>query len=58
MSELPVRKWTKVWIECRKNRISTSCTLEWVEFGKRHFLSLGPHATLAYARECQGVPAA
>jgi integrase len=53
VAELPVRKFVKVWIERRKNRKSTSYTLEWVEFGQRRFLSLGPHATLAYARECQ-----
>ena len=34
-----------------KNRTSTSYTLEWVEFGQRRFFSLGPHATLAFARE-------
>src|SRR4051794_30880879 len=51
MAALPVRKYTKVWIEKRKNRKSTSYTLEWLEFGQRRFLSLGPHATLAYARE-------
>jgi integrase len=53
VAELPVRKFIKVWIERRKNRKSTSYTLEWVDFGQRRFLSLGPHATLAFARECQ-----
>jgi hypothetical protein len=28
-----------------------SYTLQWVEFGKDQYLSLGPHATLAYAKE-------
>jgi hypothetical protein len=51
MAELPVRKYTKVWIKRRKNRISMSYTLQWVEFGKDQYLSLGPHATLAYAKE-------
>ena len=51
MVALPVRKYIKVWIEKRKNRTSTSYTLEWLEFGRRRFLSLGPHATLAFARE-------
>src|SRR5688500_8018985 len=48
---LPIRKYIKVWIEKRKNRTSTSYTLEWGEFGERRFQSLGPHATLACARE-------
>jgi hypothetical protein len=53
MAELPVRKFVKVWIKRRKNRTSMSYTLEWVEFAQRRFLSLGPHATLAYTRACQ-----
>jgi integrase len=48
-----VHKYIKVWIEKRKNRTSTSYTLEWREFGQRRFLSLGPHATLSYAREAR-----
>jgi hypothetical protein len=28
-----------------------SYTLEWIEFGEHRFFSLGPHATLSYARE-------
>jgi integrase len=51
VSELPVRKYIKVWIEKRKNRKSTSYTLEWLEFGQRRFLSLGPHATRAFVKE-------
>lgn len=51
MSELPVQKYAKVWIEKRKNRKSVSYTLEWIEFGQRRFLSLGQHATRAFARE-------
>jgi hypothetical protein len=51
MSELPVQKYAKVWIEKRKNRKSVSYTLEWLEFGQRRFMSLGQHATRAFARE-------
>src|SRR5262249_20409527 len=58
--ELPVRKWVKVWIKKRKNRIrqgggepTVSYTLQWNEFGQDRFISLGPHATLAYARRMQ-----
>jgi integrase len=58
MSGLPIRKPVKVWLKRRKNRArkdggppSVSYTLQWVEFGEERFLSLGPHATLAYARE-------
>jgi integrase len=29
---------------------TVSLTLEWVEYGQRRFLSLGPHATAVYAR--------
>jgi integrase len=60
VDELPVRKWVKVWIKKRKNRVrqgggepSVSYTLQWKEFGADRFLSLGPHATLAYARRMQ-----
>ena len=51
----PVRKWIKVWIEKRKNpakkngKRTVSYTLEWVEYGKRQFMSLGPGATKSYA---------
>src|SRR5437870_3071501 len=54
---LPVRKFIKVWIKKRKNRTrkdgsrKASYTLQWVEFGEEHYLSLGPHATLAFARQ-------
>ena len=54
-SQTPVRKWIKVWVERRKNpakkngKRTVSYTLEWVEYGKRHFLSLGPGATKSYA---------
>jgi integrase len=51
MDTLPVRKYVKVWIKRRKNRTSTSYTLQWLEYGKDQYLSLGPHATLAYAKE-------
>jgi len=57
MSGFPVRKYVKVWIKRRKNRLREdgsrriSYTLQWVEFGQERFLSLGPHATLAYAKE-------
>ena len=50
-----VRKWIKVWVEKRKNppklsgKRTVSYTLEWVEFGKRRFVSLGPGATRGYA---------
>ncbi len=56
-SQLPVRKYIKVWVKKRKNNLlkdgsrSTSYTLEWVEYGQRRFLSLGKHATAAYARQ-------
>src|SRR5437016_3622359 len=57
MSELSVRKYIKVWLKRRKNRVradgsqKVSYTLQWLEFGQERFLSLGPHATLTYARE-------
>jgi integrase len=56
-SQLPVCKYIKVWIKKRKNNplkdgSRTRCyTLEWVEYGQRRFLSLGKHATAAYARQ-------
>jgi integrase len=52
---LPARKYIKVWVEKRKNppkmdgSHSISYTLEWVEFGKRRFMSLGKGATATYA---------
>lgn len=51
MSQLPVRKYIKVWMKKRKNRTSTSYTLQWIEFGQERFVSLGPYATLSFARE-------
>ena len=54
---LPIRRFIKVWIKKRKNNpqkdgsCTVSYTLEWVEFGQRRFLSLGKHATFAYARQ-------
>ena len=56
-SRLPVRKFIKVWIKKRKNNPlkdgsrTTSYTLEWLEFGRRRFQSLGKHATASYARQ-------
>lgn len=56
MSNLLVCKYAKVWVKRRKNRVraggaqSVSYTLQWLEFGQERFLSLGPHANLAYAR--------
>ncbi len=53
----PVRKYIKVWTRRRKNNLkkdrtrTVSYTLEWLEFGRRRFLSLGKHATWAYARQ-------
>ena len=50
------RRYIRVWVERRKNpprkdgSRTTSYTLEWLEFGERRFMSLGPGATLAYAR--------
>lgn len=57
MSILPVRKYVKVWLKRRKNppkqdgsrRISY--TLQWTQFGEDRYLSLGPHGTLAFAKE-------
>jgi integrase len=57
VSGLPVRKYVKVWIKRRKNRVRQggtrgfSYTLQWVQFGRERFQSLGPYATLAYTRE-------
>jgi integrase len=60
MSGLPVRKYVKVWLKKRKNRRredggepSISYTLQWLEYGKDQYLSLGPHATRAYAEEAR-----
>ncbi|QDV35718.1 tyrosine-type recombinase/integrase [Tautonia plasticadhaerens] len=56
-SRLPIRKFIKVWIKKRKNNRlkdgsrTTSYTLEWVEFGRRRFQSLGKHASATYARQ-------
>lgn len=53
---LPLRKYIKVWIKKRKNNPkndgtrSISYTLEWVEYGRRSFKSLGAHATLSFAK--------
>jgi len=52
-----LRKYIKVWVEKRRNppkqdgSRTTSYTLEWVEFGERRFLSLGPGATFAFAKQ-------
>src|SRR4051812_20552361 len=49
-------KYISVWVEKRKNppkkdgSQSCSYTLEWNEFGERRFMSLGPKATLEYAK--------
>jgi integrase len=54
-SQLPVRKYIKVWIKKRRNpakkngRQTTSLTLTWVEFGQRFFMSLGTGAPKGYA---------
>ena len=54
---LPIRKFIPVWIKSRQNpprqdgKRSVSYTLEWTEYGKRNFMSLGTHATLTYARQ-------
>ena len=58
---LPLRKFIKVWIKKRKNNLkkdgnrSISYTLEWVQYGQRRFLSLGKHATAAFAREAAAI---
>jgi hypothetical protein len=58
---LPLRKYIKVWIKKRKNNFkkdgerTVSYTLEWVEYGQRRFMSLGKHATAAFAREAAGM---
>jgi integrase len=58
MTTLPVRRFTKVWIKKRKNpprpsekKRTHSYTLQWTEFGRDRYYSLGPGATLAFARE-------
>ena len=57
--QLPVRKYVSVHIARRKNpprkggKCTESYTLEWVEYGKRRFMSLGARATLAYARQAR-----
>src|SRR4051812_47180526 len=51
-----VRKYINVWVEKRKNpprkdgTVTYSYTLEWNEFGRRRFMSLGRTATLEFAR--------
>ena len=48
-----------MWLKRRKNppkhdgSTTTSYTLEWLEFGQRRFMSLGRHATAAYARQAR-----
>jgi integrase len=57
---LPIRKYVKVKLKKRKNRVrgtgqqSTSYALRWTEYGQRRSLSLGPHATSAYAERMRG----
>jgi len=57
MTTLPVKKYIKVWLKRRKNppkkdgSRGVSYTLQWSEFGQDKYLSLSPHATLAYAKE-------
>jgi integrase len=59
--ELPLRKYIKVWIKRRKNNAkqdgnhTISYTLEWVEYGKRNFMSLGVGATATYARQAAAI---
>src|SRR4051794_38730656 len=55
--QLPVRKYVKVWVMKRKNNPrkegrppTTSYTLQWAVYGHKHVMSLGPGATLAYAK--------
>jgi integrase len=55
--QLPVRKYVKVWVMRRKNNprkggkpATVSYTLQWVVYGKKEVMSLGPGATLAYAK--------
>lgn len=55
--QLPVRKYVKVWVMRRRNNPrlggkepTVSYTLQWVVYGKKHVMSLGPGATLAYAK--------
>lgn len=58
MSESSVRKYIKVWVKKRKNNPrkgggpTVSRTLHWLVDGRPKFMSLGPHATAEYAREC------
>ena len=59
--QLPLRKYIKVWIKRRQNNArkdgskATSYTLEWVEYGKRSFMSLGIGATAGYARHARAI---
>ena len=55
--QLPLRKYVKVWVMRRKNNprkdgkaATVSYTLQWVLFGEKSVMSLGPGSTLAYAR--------
>ena len=54
---MSVQRFIKVWIERRKNppkkdgKQSVSYTLEWIEHGKRQFMSLGRKATYDFARQ-------
>ena len=60
-SELPLRKYIKVWIKKRANNTRNngtktfSYTLEWVEYGRRNFMSLGVGATAGYARQAAAI---
>src|SRR3954454_2952469 len=54
---LPIRKYVRVWVMRRKNNArregkpaTTSYTLQWMIYGKKKVMSLGPGATLAYAK--------
>jgi integrase len=54
---LPVRKYIRVWVMRRKNNQrkdgrepTISYTLQWEVYGKKSVMSLGPGATLAYAK--------
>ncbi|MBY0231773.1 MAG: site-specific integrase [Gemmataceae bacterium] len=55
--QLPVRKYVRVWVMRRKNNPrkesmepTVSYTLQWVVYGRKHVMSLGPGSTLAYAK--------
>src|SRR5262245_1336697 len=55
--QLPVRKYVRVWVMRRKNNPrkgglppTVSYTLQWEVYGKKEVMSLGPGATLAYAK--------